>query len=306
MTRVFDAHCDTLLRLLEKDESLENSSGMVSAPMMREYKSYIQVFAAWVDGENPLMQAIMLRDKFMTETKNSSLRIIDSRDALEDIRSNGGYGAILSLENGSALCGNIEMADILYRLGFRLITLTWNGSNELGFGAVDSLGDGLTPFGKEVIKRMNALGMAIDVSHLSEKGFCDVAECSEMPFVASHSNAKAICNHPRNLTDEQIKEIISRNGVIGINLYDSFLSDDGEADIGHVIRHIEHIMSLGGANSIGIGTDFDGISKSAKGLENVSCLNRLANELSALGYRKEQIDKIMYSNFERFFMECLN
>ncbi len=305
MTRIFDAHCDTMCRLLEKGQSLENASGMVSAPMMREYKSYIQVFAAWVDGENPLMQAIMLRDKFMTETKNSSLRIIDSKDALEDIRNNSGYGAILSLENGSALHRNIEMVDVLYRLGFRLITLTWNGSNELGFGAVDSLGGGLTPFGKEVVKRMNSLGMIIDVSHLSEKGFWDVAECSVMPFVASHSNAKAICNHPRNLTDEQIKEIISRRGVIGINLYDSFLSDDGSSDINKVIEHIEHIMSLGGENSIGIGTDFDGISKSAKGLENVSCLKKLSDELSAHGYSEEQIDKIMYSNFERLFMECM-
>ncbi len=305
MKRIFDAHCDTLCEILEKGESLENSSGMVSAPMIREYKSYIQVFAAWVDGKYPLMQAIMLRDKFMTETKNSSLKIIDSSDALEDIRSNGGYGAILSLENGSALCGNIEMVDVLYRLGFRLITLTWNGSNELGFGAVDSLRDSLTPFGKEVVKRMNALGMVIDVSHLSEKGFWDVAECSEMPFVASHSNAKAICNHPRNLADEQIKEIISQRGVIGINLYDSFLSDDGNSDINKVIEHIEHIMSLGGENSIGIGTDFDGIPKSAKGLENVSCLKKIADELLLLGYSEEQIDKIMYCNFERLFVECL-
>lgn len=305
MLRIFDAHCDTMCRLLEKGQSLENASGMVSSPMMREYKSYIQVFAAWVDGKNPLMQAIMLRDKFMTETKNSSLKVIDSRGALEDISTNGGYGAILALENGSALCGSIEMVDVLYRLGFRLITLTWNGSNELGFGAVESNGDGLTPFGKEVVKRMNALGMIIDVSHLSEKGFWDVAECSEMPFVASHSNAKAICNHPRNLSDEQIKEIIYRRGVIGINLYDSFLSDDGNSDINKVIEHIEHIMSLGGENSIGIGTDFDGIPKSAKGLENVSCLRKLANELSILGYSEEQIDKIMYCNFERLFMECI-
>ncbi len=306
MTRIFDAHCDTLCELLEKDESLENSSGMVSAPMMREYKSYIQVFSAWVDGKNPLMQAIMLCDKFITETKNSSIKIIDSKDTLRDISANGGYGAILSLENGSALCGNIEMVNTLYRLGFRLITLTWNGSNELGFGAVDSIGDGLTPFGIEVVKRMNSLGMIVDVSHLSEKGFWDVCKYSTMPFVASHSNAKAICNHPRNLSDEQINEIISRNGVIGINLYDSFLSDDGSADINQVISHIEHIMSLGGENSIGIGTDFDGVPKCAKGLENVSCLTKLANELCTLGYTEEQIDKIMYSNFERLFMECLH
>lgn len=302
MSRIFDAHCDTLCKLLKNTESLENSSGMVGAPMMREYKSYIQVFAAWVNGENPLMQAIMLRDKFMTEAKNSSLKIIEKRSDL----GKDGYGAILALENGSALCGNIEMVDVLYRLGFRLITLTWNGCNELGYGAVDSLGDGLTDFGKDVVRRMNSLGMVIDVSHLSEKGFWDVADLSTMPFVASHSNAKAICSHPRNLTNEQIKEIIARRGVIGINLYDCFLSDYGNSDINTVISHIEHIMSLGGENSIGIGTDFDGIPKSAKGLENVSCLRKLSEELLLLGYTETQIDKIMYSNFERVFIECIH
>ena len=308
MYRIFDAHCDTLNKLMEKGENLTSSTGMVSAPMMKAYPGYIQIFAAWVDRsktDNPLLSALTLSDSFHREISQNGIKHIDSKKSLGDVLENGGYGAILSLENGVALCGKVEMTDVLYRLGFRVITLTWNGSNELGDGAVGSPQGGLTAFGKEVVERMNSLGMVIDVSHLSEKGFYDVADISKMPFTASHSNTQKYCSHPRNLSDEQIKTIIDTNGVIGINLYSEFLSDTGEANISDVVKHIEHILSLGGENNIGIGTDFDGISKSAKGLENIACLKNLVTELERLGYSTEIIEKFTHRNFENLFYTCL-
>ncbi len=305
--KIFDAHCDTLSILADRNQSTLNSATMVRRDMMDSYEGYIQVFAAFVSPEehNPLKRAICLSDKFYEEVKNGDFQVITSAKILDDVIKNSKRGAILSIENGNALCGSIEVLNMLYRVGFRAVTLTWNGSNELGYGAVDSEGKGLTDFGKIVVKRMNELGMVIDVSHLSEKGFWDVAMLSTKPFMASHSNASALCNHPRNLSDSQIKALIEKRGVIGINLYPMFLTGTDKADLSDVIRHIEHILALGGEDSLGIGTDFDGISCTPSGLEDASCLYKIFDELSKRGYSTETIQKISYRNFVRLFSKCL-
>lgn len=305
--KVFDAHCDTLTELLKKNESLGDNSGMINSKMLKAYSGYIQLFAAWINQNegNPLAQALRVADKFHDEIPKNGFVAVKDAETLRAVIEKDGYGAILTLEDGVALCGDIGILNMLYKLGFRSITLTWNGSNELGFGALGSDGGGLTAFGKSVVKRMNELGMVVDVSHLSERGFWDVAEISEKPFIASHSNAKTICDHPRNLTDEQLRELIRVGGAVGINLYNVFLNGTKKASMTDVIKHIEHILSLGGEDILGIGTDYDGIDATPKGLEDASKLHKLFDELQKLGYSDGLIEKIAYKNFARVFAECL-
>ncbi len=305
--KIFDAHCDTLNELLTKDETLEKNTGMISTKMMKGYNGYIQVFAAWINRKipNPLLQAIERADKFYEETKRSGITAIKDKKTLKDVVESSRLGAILAIEDGAALCGSIRVLNMLYSLGFRLITLTWNGMNELGSGAVGGNGGGLSEFGREVIKKMNELGMVIDVSHISEKAFWDTLELSQKPVIASHSNAKAVCDHKRNLSDEQIKALINSGGAMGINLYTDFLNDTKNSKIKDVLNHIEHVLSLGGENALGIGTDFDGISAAAEGLENAEKLYKLFDEMKKIGYSDELIEKITYKNFTRIFMECL-
>lgn len=305
--KVFDAHCDTLTLLLKNGEALADNPGMVSLKMLRKYRGYIQLFAAYVNQKagNPLAQAIRVADKFHNEIPQNGFTVIEDAETLRSVTDNDGYGAILTLEDGVALCGDLGILNMLYKLGFRAITLTWNGSNELGEGAVGSDGGGLTDFGKSVVRRMNELGMVVDVSHLSEKGFWDVAEISEKPFIASHSNAKSVCDHARNLTDDQLREIIKCKGAVGINLYAGFLNGTYDATAADAIKHIEHILALGGEDILGIGTDYDGMRFPPKDLENAEKLHKLFDELQKLGYSDELIGKITHKNFERVFAECL-
>ncbi len=299
---VFDAHADTLTKLSEK-ESLENFGGMINAKMLRTFPGYVQVFAAYIDEKykNPLARAMEIADIFHRETAKCGIVPIFDGGTLSRTIEEGGVGAILSMEDGRGLCGSLSVLRMLYRLGFRLITLTWNGENELGQGAVGSEGKGLTPFGKEAVSEMNRLGMAVDVSHLSEGGFWDTLEISKKPIIASHSNAKAVFHHPRNLSDEQIHALIHSGGGIGINFYTVFLNGTNKADINDVIRHIEHILSLGGEDALGIGSDFDGIPSAPDGLGTARGIHTLFDTLSRLGYTEELIEKIAFKNFARIF-----
>lgn len=304
---IFDAHCDTLTELIEKNEDLADFSGMINAKMFDCYNGFVQIFAAWVNPkeENPLLVPVALADKFYEECEKNNLTHITDKKTLIDAIENKKNGAILSIEGGSALCGNIRCLLPLYRLGYRALGLVWNDENEICGSAADSNDVGLKPFGYEVVKKMNRLGMAVDVSHASDKTFWDTISASEKPIIASHSNARSICAHSRNLTDEQIKAIASCGGVIGLNLYTLFLNGTDEAQIGDVIRHAEHILSLGGEDCLGLGTDFDGISTAPVNLESADKLSALFDEFKRLGYSDELIQKITHENFYRVFKEIL-
>ncbi|OQB13384.1 MAG: Membrane dipeptidase (Peptidase family M19) [Firmicutes bacterium ADurb.Bin193] len=292
-----DAHCDTISRILDKKQELYENDGHVDAIRLKASGSLVQFYAAWIDpsyySEGRLIRCLEIIDKFYTETEKCNIPVIKTA---EDVT---GGGALLSIEGGEALCGRISVLRMLYRLGVRAITLTWNGRNELaeGVGEGDTA-SGLSSFGRRAVCEMNALGMIVDVSHLAPKGFWDVAECSTLPFIASHSNAKAICPHRRNLTDEQITEIIRRKGFIGINFCASFLSEGG-ANITDIIRHIEHIMSLGGGGVLGFGADFDGVDDLPEGINGVEDMPKVINELGRLNYSQSQINAILYGNLHR-------
>lgn len=294
-----DAHCDTIQKICDGNKCLKKNDLHIDLKRLNNLK-HIQVFAAFIDKQNdyisPFKRANQLIDCYFEEIgKNDDViaHTVNTAQAKECIL-NGKTAAFLSIEGGEALEGNIDNLDYFRKRGVRILTLTWNYDNELCTQA------GLTGFGKEVVKKMNELGMLIDVSHLPEKGFWDVAEVSSAPFCASHSNAFYVKNHKRNLTDEQIKKIIEKEGCIGINLYTEFLSD-GICTTEDVFKHIDHILELGGENALGLGCDFDGMDSLPDGISGIENILYLIELMEKNHYPSKIIDKIMSTNFLTLF-----
>ncbi|KAF0193600.1 MAG: membrane dipeptidase [Bacillota bacterium] len=189
---------------------------------------------------------------------------------------------------------------MLHKLGVRAIGLTWNERNQIAEGVGECRsGGGLTDFGVSAIKEMNRLGIIVDVSHLSEPGFWDVIKVTDKPIIASHSNAKAICNHVRNLSDDQIKALAKNGGVMGLNMCHEFLSSDRPVVIEHVMDHIEHVFSLVGSKHIGIGADLDGITTPPVGFEDVSKLPALTEAMLRRGLTADQVRDVLGQNYLR-------
>jgi membrane dipeptidase len=275
---------------------LEND-GHLDLTRLKSRGSVLQFYAAWIDPKyepcGSLLRCLDIIDKFYGEAEKNGINIVTRADDVDK------GGALLSVEGGSALCGRLSALRALYKTGVRAMTLTWNGRNALadGVGEGEDAG-GLSSFGRSVVREMNRMGMIVDVSHLSPRGFWEVARICDAPFIASHSNAKALCGHCRNLTNEQIAEIISRDGFIGINFCPDFLNENG-ASIADIIRHIEYMMSLGGETVLGFGADFDGIDALPRGIEGVQHMNLVAEELCKLNYSESQVEGILYRNLHR-------
>lgn len=304
-----DCHCDTITTCMKLNKSMIKNDIHLDFERLKKYNSPIQVFAVWLEKDyikNAYENTINAIDFFNLEIKKYSVNVgnvFNYNNILNNIRNNK-ISAVLAIEGGESLEGNIENLYKFYNYGVRMITLTWNNKNELGYGAKLNVNKGLTEFGKNVVIQMNKLGMIVDVSHLNERGFWDVFEISNKPFIASHSNVYNLCNTKRNLTDEQIKAIYEKNGIIGINFYPWFLSDDGKADINTVVKHIDYILNMIGDDNIGLGTDFDGIDITPSKLENVLCLSSLYDVLIKL-YGNNVTEKIMYGNFLKLFKQIL-
>lgn len=308
MYNVFDAHCDTAYELY-KDKTkgnLRENFIHFSVKNTLNYNKYIQVLALWANPEYDNEDAVSFMDCILKETtdslKEQEIEIIKSA---EDMDFDTGFKVILGIEGARALYNNSDNLYKYYENGVRCLTLSWNGRNLLGCGWDISENEGLTDFGKDILKKINNLKMITDVSHLNIKGFYDVCEISKKPFIASHSNSFAICGHKRNLTDEQFKMLVENGGVCGINLCGDFLSGDGNGTISDIYRHIDHFMELGGEDNIGIGSDFDGVPYLPWDIESNADLYKIFNELTIKGYTKEQIDKISFGNFERVFRQAL-
>jgi len=309
---IVDAHCDTITKIMEKGEGLYKNNCHIDMERLKKSENFVQMFAAFIDPEYcqayAMKRAIQIIDRFYQEIEinKDDIMLCCNYTDIEGAISSGKTAAVLSIEGGDALQGDLSALRMFYKLGVRSICLTWNFRNEIADGVSDSLsGGGLTPFGRKVIKEMNSLGMIIDVSHISEKGFWDVIELSQKPIIASHSNAKKICKHKRNLTDEQILALKDINGVMGINLYPEFLEDSGKAGIKEIITHIEHIVGLAGIDHIGLGADFDGIESVPEGINGIQDIGKIFSELSKLNYSNKQIEKLAGQNFLRVIKEVL-
>lgn len=299
---IFDAHCDTLEKITDCGGNLLKNCYHIDYDRIAENRcDYVQIFAAFIDKQetrfSPFIRCNQLIDTYYNQTKqlnNQFFHCNCSKD-IERAFLCKKVASLLSIEGGEALEGNLEYLKYFYNKGVRLMTLTWNYDNEV-CGGIENNALGLSKFGKDVVCEMNRLGMVTDVSHISEKGFWDVLEISQKPIAASHSNAKAVCNHKRNLSDEQICAIIKNGGCIGISLYSEFISENG-CTIKDIISHIEHILSLGGEDNIGIGTDFDGMNKLPEGISGVQDILKLSDEMRRLGYAELLIKKLYADNF---------
>jgi len=205
---------------------------------------------------------------------------------------------LLAVESGAVLAGKKENVDYLAACGVTLMTLVWNGENELGSG--NETVNGLTPFGKEVIKKMEQKHIIVDVSHLNDRGFSDVCDIAERPFIATHSNLRSICDHKRNLTEKQFQEIIRRKGLVGINLYEPFLIDEGEGTMDAVFRHVYRMLELGGEDVVACGSDFDG-ADIHESLASPVKWTRGADYLERRGIAPKVIKKMYFDNAKNFF-----
>lgn len=310
---IVDAHCDLLIQLLESKQNIFKNRHHADIERMRKYGGYVQFFAACINPsygrEYSIRWVIQALDMYFVQEDmyKDVLALCRNLDEIEKTLKMKKVAAILAVEGGDVLQGDLSVLRLLYRLGVRCMTLTWNYRNEIADGVLDeTTGGGLTPFGRDVIKEMNRLGMLIDLSHISERGFWDAVELSGGPVILSHSNARKLCSHVRNVTDEQLAAIRRNNGVVCVNFYPPFLNDSGKAGITDIIRHIEHMAGLIGIEHIGLGSDFDGIEILPEGMHGVQDVSKVLNELQRLNYPREAIEKIAGGNVLRVIGEvCL-
>lgn len=265
-----DGHCDTIVKLFERKQELFRNDGHIDIQRLNNFYAPLQFFAIWLDPRYypiPMRQTMKYIEFYYNQIeKNSEFigHVNCYSDLLENIKMKKISG-LLTIEGGEALEGEISAIHTYYRLGVRSMTLTWNHRNELADGvAEEGSRGGLTNFGRQVVAEMEKLGMIVDISHLSERGFWDVAEMAKKPFIASHSNARAICDAPRNLRDEQLQAIAENGGVVGLNLFPPFLTENKNAEITDILRHIYHMLSVMGEDHIALGSDFDGIDSVPK------------------------------------------
>lgn len=306
-----DAHTDVLHQVARGLRRFEarSSEGHVDLPRLREGGIDVQVFALWVEPEykpdRSLARVLHLIDAFhgVLEACGGALVLCTTVAEIEAAVAAGRLAAVLSAEGGEPVGRDLALLRVLHRLGVRAMGLVWNERNAIGDGVGESrAGGGLTEFGVAVVQEMDRLGMVVDVSHLNERGFWDVLEVSSRPVIASHSNARALCDHPRNLWDHQLRALAAKGGVVGINFYARFV-DPERATLGRVADHIDHIAGLLGPEHVGLGSDFDGIEQTPEGLEDATRFPALAEELLRRGYREDDVRKILGGNFLRVFRQ---
>jgi len=321
-----DMHCDTLMEGMRqhtgsvtklKDTQLDierlKQSGVSAQffamyiPQREECEEYGLEHWISMDELVQRMQAVFTRT---LEENSDSLRFAGNWTDLRNNEKDGLISAFLTMENGAPVDGDLHKLDTFYDMGVRLITLTWNDPNCFGFPNSEdpvTMNRGLTSFGREAVEYMNAKGILIDVSHLSDGGFRDVAQLSKKPFVASHSNCRALSPHTRNLTDDMIRRLGDCGGVAGLNLYGGFLNPDILDDASRVDRlvdHAEHLIRFGGEECVGIGTDFDGITGTQE-INECRKMHLLLEAMDRRGFSDDRIERIWYGNVSRVLRDVL-
>lgn len=315
--RLVDFHCDTILRLMEGsvEGDLMSNTGHIDLERLHQIGALAQFFAVFVDWgseevqKDPFGYALSGIQLFKDQAKiyQDKVGIAHNLEEILTLEQEKRIAGILTIEEGAILEGKMERLERLYQEGIRLITLTWNYENSLAFPNSkdpEIMRKGLKPFGKSVVERMNELGMIIDVSHLSDGGFWDVVEISKKPFVASHSNARAVRDVTRNMTDDMIGAVANKGGVIGLNFCPFFLNEDNHETVESLVQHLIHIIDKGGAQTAAIGTDFDGIGGKMD-LAHVGEMEKLRHGLRKAGVSSATIDKIFTDNGLRVIKDTM-
>lgn len=308
MLPIFDAHCDVLFRM-ERDASLHFSDGEdlhINFKRLSFAGSKVQCFALFmldtIPDELKFKTALNMIDLFYDKVIGSSslLKPVRTKKDIEGLKENE-IGAMLTLEGCDAIGTDLVKLRTLFRLGVKSVGLTWNNSNAVADGARESRAAGLSDFGRKVVRENNQHKVWTDVSHLSEAAFWNVLEEADYP-IASHSNAKTLCDHPRNLSDDQIKALLKKSGVIGVTFVPQFLTGTGQAKLTDILNHIDHLASLGGIHQIGLGSDFDGIEETPENLSNFGEYPLLVNELLK-HYKEDEVKGFLFNNFYRALPE---
>lgn len=328
--KIADMHCDTISKLLQKKRAGENISLRqndmhLDLERMRSGGYMLQNFSLFVNLKkchDPWDEVCELYKLYRAELERNE-EFIAPVLCYEDISANekaGKMSAMLTVEEGAVCKGELHKLRQLYGMGVRMLTLTWNYPNELGYPNVNRLMEsadcftadtdgGLTDIGREFVTEMEELGMIVDVSHLSDAGFYDVLKITRKPFVASHSNARHICRHVRNLSDDMIRALAERGGLMGLNFYADFLREAvaGKSNPGaieDVVRHARYIAKLGGVEVLGLGSDFDGIDTN-EGLPGAHAMSCLWDALHKAGFKESDLDKIFVGNVLRVYGDTL-
>ncbi len=317
--KAIDLHCDTLLCIAENGDLNQNREAHLTLDGMIKGGVALQCFANFVptgffppeEKEEKIRQMFdKAYDKYqkMMQFHGDILFPVLSRADLDKCGLDGRIGVLLTIEDGGVLGDKLENVQKYYDKGVRLVTLTWNHENAIGYpNSTDpeQMAKGLKPFGKEAVKEMERLGMVVDVSHVSDGVFWDVAEMATKPFLASHSNARAVCGHKRNMTDEMIKVLADKGGVMGLNLCPPFVGDSEEVTrLEDLVKHILHIRNVGGAGVLALGSDFDGIEGKLD-IAGPQDWPKLEAALKKAGLSDDELDMMWYRNAERVLRSVL-
>ncbi len=299
-----DAHCDYLFGAMEYGWTIDTQkrNQTITLENLQKGGVAIQFLAAWADTTlkvPPLEQVLIMIDRYHTMLGTHPEFVPLSK---EFDPASGKIATVLAVEGAECLGASPSILRDLYRLGVREMMFTWNSDNELAGAAQGKKRRGLSQAGREILAEMNRLGMAFDVSHLSDDGIEDALVYSTQPIFASHSNARRLMNAPRCLRDEHIKAIAEKGGVVGVNFYGPQLCESGHAEIKDIVRHIAHIASIAGVEHVCIGSDFDGMQRYPKDLKNPSDLPALLDALLREGFTEADVQRIAYRNLHDYIV----
>lgn len=302
--KYFDLHCDTISQCVEKKRRLAENDLQLDVKRSGFGSPYVQCFAAFIPDEQRGAAAFAcfqkMAEALWTQAEENGIPVLKHPGDLEAL-GEASLGAVLTVENGAVLGGQLERIPRLQAMGVKMLTLTWNGENEIGRGVLAPGKTGITDFGRKALPLLEQAGIVVDVSHASPALFYDVAEIALKPLVASHSNAQRICKHPRNLTDRQFRVIRDSGGLVGLNFYKAFLNDrPSRASMEDILRHAEHFLGLGAEGVLALGSDFDG-AQMPEDLPDVSGIPALYELFLRKNYKESLVEDIFFNNAAKFF-----
>lgn len=308
---MIDLHCDTMMQLLDHPDSgdLYRNTWKIDIEKLQKAHSKIQDFALFINmGEtnDPYGRYEEMRNLCVSQIHNYGEHIqhVLSYQDVESVYETGKIGALMSIEEGGVLGGDLDKLKQAYQDGVRLITLTWNYPNGLGEPHCGEQHKKLTSKGVEFVEAMQDLGIIVDCSHLNDAGTEQLGDILDVPFVASHSNAREVTAHTRNLPDHLIKLIANKGGVIGLNFAQSFLGTSPISRIEDIVKHGLYLINKGGEDVVALGTDFDGIKPDTE-IKDISEMYRLYDAFKEAGLSVEQCEKLFWKNADRLLKEIL-
>lgn len=302
--QLFDLHCDSIVPYKTLGDDFLCEKTQFSLRELSKFQKLCQTMAVFIPdtirGEEAFLYA-KAHFKYLNDLagkQNDIVEIVHNTNDIRRITGAGKCALLLAIESGAALAGNVANVECFFDLGVKIMTLVWNGENEIASG--HSTDKGFTSFGRQVVEKMEQVGMLVDVSHLNDRGFEELCTFAREPFIATHSNLRTVCGHKRNLTKQQFQEIVKRKGLVGVNLYERFLSDTAKGDVDSLYRHIEEMLSLEGEDVIACGSDFDG-ADIEESLNTPAKFAQASEYLLKKGIKEAVVKKIFFENAVRFF-----